>query len=145
MQSAVALVLGLGCAAGAFGQDAPAKRYGIAADLKTYPQAMPKEALASVVKAIEGRHIDYLLAQLADPPWVDRRVEGNGGSFDELVKETAAKLVDDPGALKRLRRALQEGEWQTDEASAVVRLKEGDMAVFFRKAGGRWYMENRKK
>ena len=41
-------------------KDAPAaKRHGIEADLKTYPQATPKEALASVLKAIEGKRFDW--------------------------------------------------------------------------------------
>src|SRR5207245_1505737 len=33
-------------------KESPASRYGVAVDLKTYPQGMPKEALTSVLKAI---------------------------------------------------------------------------------------------
>src|SRR5262245_48322911 len=82
----------------------PAARYGVEADLKTYPQGMPKEALASVLKAIDAKRIDYLLAHLADPQFVDQRVKENGGRFDALLEETRAKLLDDPGAAKQLSK-----------------------------------------
>jgi hypothetical protein len=146
MRKALAFIFCLSWVALALGQDAPGKRYGIDADLKGFPQGTAKEALTSVVKAIDAKRIDYLLAQLADPQWVDDRVEGNGGSFKELVEEAKAKLVDDPGPLKKLRKLLSEGEWKTVEATAIVHLKEAtDQAVFFKKTAGRWYMENRKK
>lgn len=121
------------------------KRYDIESDLKTYPQGTPKEALASVLKALEGKRVDYLLAHLADPQFVDQRVKENGGSFKELVKEATGKLVDDPSALKQLRRFLSDGEWKTEENSATVQLKDaGGRQVFLRKIGGRWFMENRR-
>ena len=52
-----------------------APRYGIDADLKSYPQGTPKEALASVLKAIDGKRFDYLVAQLADPTFIDDRIK----------------------------------------------------------------------
>src|SRR5438552_17204398 len=58
-----------------FGVGEPAARYGIAPDLKTFPQATAKEALASVLKAVEAKRFDYLVAQLADPEFVDDRVK----------------------------------------------------------------------
>ena len=78
-------------------QALPAKRYGIELDLPKFPEATPKEALASVLKAIELRKVDYLLAQLADPEYVDRRVKQvHAGNFDGMVEETTAKLANDP-------------------------------------------------
>jgi hypothetical protein len=124
----------------------PAARYGVEADLKTYPQGTPKETLASVLKAIDTKRIDYLLAHLADPQFVDRRVKENGGRFDVLLDETKAKLLDDPGAAKQLRKFLSDGEWKVEENNATVKLKDvPDRAVYLRKLGDRWFLENRRK
>jgi hypothetical protein len=129
-----------------WGQDAPAKRYEIAADLKAYPQTTAKETLASVLKASEAKRVDYVLAQLADPEWVDHRVQTNGGSFAALVEECTAKLAGDPATAKRLRKYLDDGQWETVGAAASAHLKDvDDQALYFRNIGRRWYLENRKK
>jgi hypothetical protein len=119
----------------------PAARYRVAADLKTYPQDTAKEAFAAVLKAIENKRIDYLLAQLADPDWVDGRVKAYADGFEELVKETTAKL--DPPAVKRLGRFLKDGEFETLDSTVVVRLKDvKDRVVRLRRADGRWYLQS---
>src|SRR6516162_6179387 len=83
------------------GKEAPPRRYGIEANLRDYPQETPKETLASVLRAIERGRVNYLLAQLADPAFVDNRVKQlHGGDFDELVRETSQKLSDNPAAVK---------------------------------------------
>jgi hypothetical protein len=150
MRAILVVLVGLaGGLAFAAGVAAPAKRYGIEADLKTYSQATPQEALASVVKAIEGKHIDYLVAQLADPAFVDRRVRDTGGKFDDLVKEAMGRLVGDPGAARQLRRLQKDGEWDVQADRASVRVKDGkdgkDRRAYFRKEGDRWFLENRYK
>lgn len=123
-----------------------AVRLGVAADLKTYPQSTPKETLASVLKAVEAKKIDYVVAQLADPQVIDQRLKDNGGKFDEIVQEARARLLDDPSAVKLLERFLKEGDWKVEENQAVASLKEGsDRRVFFRKAQGRWYLQNRQR
>jgi hypothetical protein len=125
---------------------APAKRHGIEAELKSYPQATPKETLGSLIKAVEAKRIDYVLSQLADPAWTDRRVKETEGGFPALVEESTGLLVANPATLKRLNKLSTEGEWKVETESAVVRLKDvDDAALFFRNADGRWYMENRKK
>src|SRR6185369_5901737 len=101
--------------------DAPA-RHGVTADLKAYPQATPKETLASVIKAADARQYDYLLAQLADPDWVDARIKSASDGFKEVVQETANRL--DPPRIKLLRRFLDEGEVETLDSTAVFRLKD---------------------
>ncbi len=123
------------------------RRYGIEANLDIYPQATPKEALASVIAAIENKRVDYLLAQLTDPSFVDQRVkEVYGGDFDELVKETVTKLNDNPGTVKELRRFLKEGEWESADSTAVAKLKDiKDRQVFMKKGEKRWFLENRQK
>jgi hypothetical protein len=118
-------------------------RYGVAPDLATYPQGTPKEALGSVLKAIENKRFDYLVAQLADPQFVDDRIQRlEGGRFEQRVEDTRARL--DPAAVKQLRRFLQEGEWGSGDTEVAVRLKEvTSRLVYLRKVDGRWYLEHR--
>jgi hypothetical protein len=138
------LVIGLAAQAPT---QAPPRRYGIEANLRDYPQETTKEALASVLRASERGRINYLLAHLADPAFVDKRVKDvYGGDFDELVRETTAKLTDNPATLKELQRFLKEGEWEGGETTASAKLKDiKDRQVFLRKIGPRWYLENRQK
>jgi hypothetical protein len=125
----------------------PPKRYGVILKLESYPQSDYKQALASVLKAVENQRIDYLLAHLADPDWVDERVkETHGGDFDAMVKETTTKLSDNPTAVKEIERFLKEGEWEEKGTSATARLKDvKDRQVFMKKIGKRWYLENKQK
>jgi hypothetical protein len=139
------LIMGTGVQAQK-GKD-PAKRYGIEADLEDYPQAAPKIALESVLKAIDNKKIDYLLAHLADPAWVDEQVKTiHAGKFEGMVKETSDKFAKDPTMIKELRRILKEGEWKEEDAAASACLKDAkDSCVFLRKIEGRWFLEDRKK
>jgi hypothetical protein len=127
-------------------QNAPAARYGVEPDFDAFPQKAAKEALESVLKAIDRGQIDYLLAQLADPPFVDARVKALGGNFRQLVRETKARLAEDPAAVKELRRFLAEGQWDEAGDTAAVRLKDvKNRAVFLKRINDRWYLENRQK
>jgi hypothetical protein len=128
-------------------KDTPPRRYGVEPNLRDYPQETPKETLASVLRAVERGRINYLLAHLADPTFVDLRVkEVYGGDFEELVRETTGKLSDNPAAVKELQRFLKEGEWEGSDTTASAKLKENkDRQVFFRKIGRRWFLENRQK
>ena len=121
------------------------KRYGIEADLKTYPQGTPKETLASVLKAVENKRIDYLVARLADPEYIDERVKHTfGGKFEEQVNDTRTKL--DPPAVKLLERFLKDGDWIGKESPVSVVLKDvKGRVVSFVKIGDRWYMQNSDK
>jgi hypothetical protein len=125
----------------------PAKRYGVFVDLRRYPQATPKETLASVLAAIEQKRFDYLIAHLADPDFVDERVKQLKGDFDEVVREARTKYTDNPEAVKLLQRFLKEGEWEGGEGNtASVQLKDvKDRRMFFRKVDTRWFLENRQK
>jgi hypothetical protein len=121
------------------------KRYGVETDLKTYPQSTPKEALASVIKAVENKRIDYVVAHLADPEFIDARVKRDfGGNFDEQVNDTRTKL--DEANVKLLQRFLKEGDWAGKDSPVVVLLKDvKDRAVTFGKIGDRWYIRNSDK
>ena len=129
-------------------QDAtPLKRYGVILNQESYPQGDYKQALASVIKAIDKRRFDYLLAHLADPDFVDQRVkEDHGGNFDELVRETTTKFADNPAQAKELERFFKEGEWEAKDNTATARLKDiKERQVFMKKIGKSWYLENKSK
>jgi hypothetical protein len=125
----------------------PPVRYSIQADLDNYPQAEAKAALASALKAIDKKKIDYLLAQLSDPQWVDNRVQKvHGGKFEELVKETTMKLAKDPTDIEELRRFLREGTWDVNDSEARVTLKDVPKdQVILRRIEGRWYLDSQKE
>ena len=121
MTIGAALVFGLASAVGLFSAEGGA-RYNLKPDLAAYPQDAPKTALASVLKAADAGKFDYLVAQLADPSFIDARVkELFGGDFAEQVKDTRARL--DPATIKELHRFLNDGEWTTSAAEASVRLR----------------------
>jgi hypothetical protein len=119
------------------------KRYGVAADAKAYPQATAKEALASVLAAVEAKKFDYLVAHLADPAFVDDRVKRlYAGKFDEQVEDTRTRL--DPATVQQLGKFLKAGKWAVDKTSAVVQL-DGvtDRVVRLVNKDGSWYLSNR--
>jgi hypothetical protein len=118
-------------------------RYGVALDTKTYPQATPKEALGSVLKAASNKKFDYLVAQLADPDFIDGRVKRlYGGKFQDQVEDTRARL--DPATLKLLQRFLDKGKWTTETSKASVRLADvKDRVVRLVQKDGRWYLVHR--
>jgi hypothetical protein len=129
----------------AFGDGEPAARYGIAPDLKTFPQATAKEALASVLKAVEAKRFDYLVAQLAEPEFVDDRVKRlYAGKFEQQVEDTRTRL--DAPAVEMLKRFLNDGEWTDDKQHVTVRLKDvSEPCIYLRQLNGRWFLENRSK
>jgi hypothetical protein len=138
MRTSIALWLGLVALAGA---GADGTRYGVAVDLKTYPQATAREALMSVLKAVEAKRFGYLVAQLADPAFVDDRVKRlYGGRFEDQVEDTRARL--DPSTVKLLGRFLEDGEWKEEPDRVTVRLKDCERRLYFKNGRGRWFMEH---
>jgi hypothetical protein len=138
---------GLPAGPAAFGADKPdlSKRHGIDADLKAFPQASPKEAVASVVKAVADKKADYFAAHLADPDFVDKRLKDTRATFAQFVEgDVKPKLIDDPGPLKQIQKFLQEGEFTVEKDRAEVRVKGvTDRALTLRQIDGRWFLENR--
>jgi hypothetical protein len=140
-------------------QDKLAKRYGFDVNLTFYPQKTPQEAILSVVKAAQNKRIDYLLAHLADPRFVDDTVaeyknsvlKGSGQvktflAFDRLVTETRDYFLEDPTLLKGLRLFGKEAEFDATETQATGTLKTiQGRKVFLRKLGDRWFLENKQQ
>lgn len=139
-----ACVLAIVLASAVAGQDKIPPRYGVEADVDRLPQKTPQDTLRSLLKSIDGKRVDYVLAHLADPAFVDQRVKDTGGRFEVMVQETARKLDADPESIRELRKFLTDGEWQDqgDSASAKAKDVRGKM-VYFKKIGNRWYFENR--
>jgi hypothetical protein len=144
MRYSLAVVLLLGSALVA--ADKPTTtRYGVPLDLKVYPQATAKDALASILKAAEAKRIDYLVAQLADPAYIDEQVEKRfGGKFERQVEDTTLRM--NASTLQLFQRFVKDGEWTGEKQEECVRLKDvQDRCVYFRRVGDRWYLENRNK
>jgi hypothetical protein len=143
---AVALLVGPSLTPVLRGVEPAETRYGVSVDPKTYPQSTAKETLASVIKAVEDKRIDYLVAQLANPEYIDDRVQRlYDGKFEPQVEDTRLKM--DAGTQKLFQRFLKEGEWTSDKSKdQCVRLKDiKDRCIYFRRIGERWYLENRYK
>jgi hypothetical protein len=145
MRKSIGMLLGMLAvlSAAASGQDKAASgiRYGIAPDLTTYPQNTAKETLASVLKAIDSKRVDYLVAQLADPTFVDDHVKRlHGGRFEEQVEDTRARL--DSLTVKLLQRFLKDGQWEENKDGVTVRLKDNERCLYFKKVKDRWFMEH---
>jgi hypothetical protein len=135
------------------------KRYGFDVNFESYAQKTPQEALLSVAKAVENKRVDYLLAHLADPRFVDETVAGyvaaiRQGSeqakrflaFDRLVNETTQYFLEDPTLVKELRRFGNEADWEINDGGAVGTLKSiQGRKVFLRKNENRWFLENRQQ
>jgi hypothetical protein len=148
MRWVLILLAGLCVSMDAFAQQQPTlnPRYGLEFDTDGYPQNTPKETLASLLKAIEQRKVDYLLAHLADPLFVEARVaDVHKGSFPAMVQETIVKLRDDPEGIALLRRFLKEGEFDNQEMEGRATLKDMKDRLFFKRYETRWFLENRRK
>ncbi len=120
-------------------------RFGIEANDK-YVQKTAKDTLRSVLTAIEAKRVDYVLAHLSDPAFVDERVKQTGGKFEIMVKETTQKLDADPESLRELRKFLSDGEWKEEGNNASASCKDvKGKQVYFKKIGERWFFMNRVK
>ncbi|MCG8583571.1 MAG: hypothetical protein MI757_02540 [Pirellulales bacterium] len=142
-QTLLALFVTLSCVLSASGlcQEPVALdvRYGYKVDGEQYPQTSPKEALASVIKAIESGNITYMLAHLIDPEEVDQKFKGRADQLEGLAsKTTAAKRRK---LAQILARHLTEGAWTLGGTTTRCETKDISDATFSR-VGDRWFMQN---
>ena len=142
-------------------QDDPAKltkRYGYSVEAVLYPQKTPQDAIKSIVKALDAKKIDYLLAHLADPKFVDDRVAEyaalqKGGAeartilaFERLARETVLHFQEDPVLVKELRLYVKDADWDEKDNTATGTLKTASpRRVYFRKVEERWFLENKQQ
>ena len=135
------------------------QRFGFDVDETTFPQKNPADAMKSIGIALDRKKVDYLLAHMADPNFVDSWVETYKQdflqgkeegkrllAFDRLVRETNLYFQNDPLIAKDLRIFAKEAKWA----------EEGDLAtgtvdtiparkVFLKKIGDRWFLENKQQ
>lgn len=64
-----------------------ALRYGVLPAPEAYPQRTPREALLSAARAIERGKVDYLVAHIIDPRFVDARVAARARLIEEDVEK----------------------------------------------------------
>jgi hypothetical protein len=157
-----ALLIGLALCSGlvaAQGDKKGVERYGVPVERDRYPQDTPQKALASALRAIDNNQVDYLLAHLADPAFVDKRVADREAmypnldkkgrqhaAFEVLIKETENHFREDPKSLKDLRLFNAKGEWEMKDKEASARLKEfPSRRVFLRRVEAGWVLENRQQ
>lgn len=142
-------------------EDAPATpkdRFRIKPDLKTFPQGTPQETLESIAKAIQRNNIHYIAAHLADPKFVDVRLDDlkknikaandedrSLAAFDKIVREFSEHFGTDPQIARDLRIFAKEGEFDTSKDDVAVGTAKSINArkVYLRKLDGRWFLENR--
>jgi hypothetical protein len=137
-------VLGLVLVGVSFAQDGPAPRYGVEADLKSFPQSTPRETLATILQAIERKRINYILAHLTDPVFVDERLKSTKVTFEQLVDEVSKKFADEPDTIKELKRFWKEGKWTDSGETATATLDDvKGRQVYMQKRGTRWFLDNR--
>ena len=123
----------------------PTLRYDLEANFESYAQGTPKEALGSVLKAIDRGRYDYLVAHLMSPELVDRRIKETKTTFAMVVNDVQTRIADDPEALKELRKFFVSGEFSENGDMGTSKLKDvKTRTVNFKKIGKRWFMENRR-
>jgi hypothetical protein len=74
------------------GPEGPVVRYGVPYRPKSYPQATPKQALASVIEAAEKNEFPYLVAHLVEPNLIDARVNARAKQFEGIVEDELGRL-----------------------------------------------------
>lgn len=140
-------------------------RFGVPAETELYPQTSPKTTMISITKAFQRNRIDYLLAHLIEPSFVDAKVAqfyrlkfGKSpeedrenpdhqkrirDAFDDLMKEVNKHMSDEPKQSGYLMKLLNEGSIEEAGTSAKVTHKDApNVALSLLQVDGRWYMIN---
>lgn len=74
------------------------------------------------------------------------KAEARARAFRQVVRDVRDKMTEDPQLLKELRRFLREGDFAVEGNAARAGLKDvKDRQVFLKKAGDRWFVENRQQ
>jgi|SRR6516162_7689476 hypothetical protein len=131
------------------------KRFEIGQDLERYPQNTPQLAMKSIARALLERKLDYLLAHLAEPAFVDAKVKDYAKqykgpakaveivAFHDVVNEFADHLRRDPTIVDELYRFAKEGKWEIKENMASASLPDvASRQVNFIAVKKQWYLQN---
>ena len=90
MKRLVLLLAGVLVGQSAIAQEPSADRYGILPNPDLYKQSTPKDALASVILAIERERYDYLAAHLLPKDYIDARLRKSATYFEKAAAEQIA-------------------------------------------------------
>lgn len=134
-------------------------RFKIDLDLRNFPQATPEDTLKSVVRAINTKNMDYLMAHLADPVYVDFQIDrikmdfakGSDSAkilvaFDKVVQQLRSHFQQDPSLIQELRKLNEKAQWEVGNDTAIARMPNVlNRAAYFKKINNRWYLENRRR
>ena len=120
-------------------------RFGIPLDEASFPQNSPENLRKSLLNALNSDKIEYMLAHLADPSFIDKNVrEVHEGDFAKQVAETREKLKK--GLKSPLESLLKEGKLSASEKSASLKDSAlNDFIISMKLENNKWYMENNKK
>jgi hypothetical protein len=86
--------------------------------------------------------------RLLRPEDFQRRVReiGTRLNFRNLTEQIRQKLADEPDLIRDLKRLAREGEFKdAGDTSTVTHKDVRDRALYFKRIGGRWFLENRKE
>jgi hypothetical protein len=74
------------------------------------------------------------------------RTLGLRHNVQDLTNRVRRKLADEPDHLRDLRRFARDGQFQAAGETATATLPDTkDRALYFKKVGDRWFLENRKE
>jgi hypothetical protein len=79
---------------------------------------------------------------------LDARVRTVGLKLNvqDFIRQIRRKLADEPENLRDLRRFARDGQFQTAGETATATLPDvKDRALYFKKVGDRWFLENRRE
>ena len=131
----------------AFGQAEPGEvppRFGVTAIPRNYPQSTPKEAVTSMIRALDRKRYDYLAAHLMDPAFVNAQVNENGMEFAEIVAAVKRSIEEDPESVKQLRKLARDGDIDAQpNAATVTHASVADRKIYLQLIDQRWFIENR--
>ena len=157
------MVVFAGCCAFSDAQDQakkqPPRRFGYDVDETTFPQQSPAIAMKSIAAALNRKNVDYLLAQLTDPAYVDYWVEhykkdftlgkDEGRrllAFDRVVRDANEYFQSDPLIVKELRMFAKEAKWDEVDNIAIGTVETiPTRKVYLKKIGERWFLENKQQ
>lgn len=115
------------------------ERYRIVVSDDVYPQATPRDTVASIMDALETSNARYVMAHLVSPTQVDQRLRGDVQALEKLISGmTPAKSQH---LLDQLDQHLAEGEWRIGRRYAASKV-DGLPDVTLEKIGDRWFMYN---
>jgi len=136
------------------------RRYGFEYNAEAYPQKTPQELLKSILRALDFKRVDYLMAHLADPVFVDAQVAEYKKfvnpkakedarvflAFDRLVLETNQHFLEEPSIVREFKRFAKDAQWEIKDAEAVGTVKDlFGRKMFLKKLEERWFLENRQQ